>query len=152
MIVYRLVKSRYSDDLSGKGAENCGGRWNSLGVPVLYACQSRALAMAEVAVHVPLGILPQDYILLTLYLPDEGGSITLPVSKFPPDWNHYPPISSTQRIGDAFIKEAKYLAMQVPSAVVQEDFITLINPYHSSFHQIKVLNKSPFIFDRRLFQ
>lgn len=152
MIVYRLVKARYSHDISGKGAELCGGRWNSVGMPMLYACQSRALAMAEVAVHIPLGILPDDYVLLTLYVPDEGGMKTFPFSKLPTGWYHYPPMSITQRIGDKFIKETEYLVLQVPSAVVREDFIALINPYHAAFHAIKILDSSPFVFDKRLFQ
>ena len=152
MIVYRLVKECYSRDISGKGAELCGGRWNSIGVPMLYACQSRALAMAEVAVHIPLGILPDDYVLLTLYVPDEGGMKAFPFSKLPAGWYHYPPLGSTQRIGDKFIKEAAYLVLQVPSAVVREDFIALINPYHAAFHHIKIIDSSPFVFDKRLFQ
>ena len=57
MIVYRLSKSKYSADLSGKGAEKAGGRWNSKGVAMVYTSASRALCTAEVAVHVPLGIV-----------------------------------------------------------------------------------------------
>lgn len=152
MIVYRLVKARYSHDISGKGAELCGGRWNSIGTPMLYTCQSRALAMTEVAVHIPLGILPDDYVLLTLYVPDEAGMKVFPPSKLPSAWYHYPPMSTTQRIGDEFIKEAAYLVLQVPSAVVREDFIVLINPNHAAFHDIKILESNPFIFDKRLFQ
>ena len=32
MIVVRLAKLKYCKDLSGKGAEKSGGRWNSKGV------------------------------------------------------------------------------------------------------------------------
>jgi RES domain-containing protein len=34
-------------DLSGKGAELSGGRWNRKGTPVVYASVSRALACLE---------------------------------------------------------------------------------------------------------
>ena len=43
MIVYRLSKSKYSADLTGKGAEKAGGRWNSKGVAMVYTSTSRAL-------------------------------------------------------------------------------------------------------------
>jgi len=152
VILYRLVKSRYSHDTSGKGAEPCGGRWNSIGVPMLYACQSRALAMAEVAIHLPLGILPNDFVMITLQVPDEGGTLVLPQAKLPDGWFHYPPIYSTQKIGDEFIRKADCLVLQVPSAVVQDDFIALINPYHPLFQQLKIIDQQPFIFNRRLFQ
>jgi len=52
MITFRLCKSIYSHDLLGKGAEQCGGRWNSKGTPMLYTCESRALCTTEIAVHI----------------------------------------------------------------------------------------------------
>lgn len=64
MIVYRLARQTFIHDLSGYGAEKTGGRWNSKGRPVLYTAASRALAMVEVAVHVPLGIIPVNFLSL----------------------------------------------------------------------------------------
>nr|WP_295112583.1 RES family NAD+ phosphorylase [uncultured Caulobacter sp.] len=36
-----------ADDMTGKGAEIDGGRWNGKGVPALYTATSRALACLE---------------------------------------------------------------------------------------------------------
>ena len=58
MIVFRLCKSMFKDDLSGRGAEIAGGRWNNRGRPMLYTAENRALCTAEIAVHTPLGIVP----------------------------------------------------------------------------------------------
>ena len=71
MIVFRLSKAQFANDLSGKGAELVGGRWNSRGNAMLYTSQSIALCVTEIAVHVPLGILPKDYQLVHIEVPDE---------------------------------------------------------------------------------
>ena len=71
MIVFRLSKAQFANDLSGKGAELVGGRWNSRGNAMLYTSQSIALCVTEIAVHVPLGILPKDYQLVHIEIPDE---------------------------------------------------------------------------------
>src|SRR5713101_8129256 len=42
-------------DLSGKGAEKTGGRWNRKGTAMVYASASRALACLETIVHLGSG-------------------------------------------------------------------------------------------------
>ena len=70
MIVYRIGKKKYAGDLSGRGAQLAGGRWNRKGIPAIYTSESRALSLLEVAVHVPLGIVPESFVLITLDVPD----------------------------------------------------------------------------------
>ena len=90
MIVFRLCKGKYKNDLSGKGAEKSGGRWNSRGSAVIYTCESRALCTAEIAVHTPLGIVPNDYLLLTIEIPDNISIIELKVKDLPKNWRTFP--------------------------------------------------------------
>ena len=151
MIVYRLCKEKYAGDLSGKGAEIEGGRWNSLGTPLLYTSQSRALCTAEIAVHTPLGILPANYWIITIEFPEHAGIFEFDISKLPADWRSYPHPHAGQTLGDAWILSGKYLGMKVPSVVVPGDFNYLINPAHSLFPQVKVIAREPFEFDRRMF-
>lgn len=148
MIVYRLSKSLYAGDLSGKGAEIVGGRWNSRGFAVLYTSQSIALCVTEIAVHIPLGILPKDYELIHIEIPD---SEVFEIKKLPKDWNIFPHSDSTQKLGDKFLKENKFLLMKVPSAAVQGEFNWLINPRHPLFSEVKILKREKFTFDDRLF-
>jgi len=151
MIVYRLSKAIYANNLSGFGAEKCGGRWNSQGIPMIYTSQSRALSTAEIAVHIPMGIIPDDYVLITLTIP--GHSIfTLPLSTLPKDWKAIPPAQSTRRLGDQFIKDNKYLTMKVPSIIVQGEYNFLINPRHIRIKEVVVESIEPFDFDTRLFK
>jgi RES domain-containing protein len=151
MIVFRLAKSAYKNDLSGRGAELNGGRWNSKGTPMIYTCQSRALCVAEIAVHSPLGIIPKDYFLITIEIPDEYPILYIETHVLPENWLSMPHSHRTQRMGDEFITESKYLVLNVPSAVVQGDINFLINPLHPGIKEIKILNVEPFSFDERLF-
>jgi RES domain-containing protein len=151
MIVFRLSKSKYSDDLSGKGAEKTGARWNNKGTPMLYTSASRALCTAEIAVHTPLGNIPSDYNIITLEIPDDS-VLDINSSTLPLDWKTFPHPDSTQKTGNKFITDGKYLVMKVPSTVVQGEYNFVLNPNHKDFHKVKILNIEPFTFDERLFK
>lgn len=152
MTVFRLCKGNYKNDLSGKGAELTGGRWNSKGRALLYTAESRALCTAELAVHLPLGIIPADYWMITIAFPDKADIYEVATNQLAADWKTFPHPHTTQVIGDAFLKEGKFLVMKAPSAVVSGDFNYLINPQHSLFPQVKLLAKERFEFDGRLFR
>jgi len=152
MIVYRLARSSYINDLSGTGARLAGGRWNSKGLGLVYTSSSRALCMAEIAVHLPLGILPHDYCLARILVPDGVPIKAVDIKKLPKAWNQFPAIPATQKIGDNFIIENKYAILKAPSAVVQGDNNYLINPLHINQKKIKILDVEPFTFDKRFFK
>lgn len=151
MIVYRLSKGLYKQDLSGKGAELVGGRWNSKGTALVYTCESRALCTTEIAVHTPLGIVPRDYWLITLEVPDHLPCDQVDLATLPPEWKSFPHPNVTQLRGDAFVHENRFVCLRVPSAVVHGDHNYLLNPRHADFHQVKLLQTEPFPFDERLF-
>jgi RES domain-containing protein len=150
--VYRLAKEKYKQDLSGKGAETHGGRWNSKGTRMLYTSDSRALAKLEVAVNVPLNKLPKNYYMTVLEIPDNlVREYDLNLLKGQ-DWKNNPPIKFTQTEGDEFIASGKALAMKVPSSVVEGDFNYLINPEHKDADKIEIVSSAKFNFDMRLFK
>lgn len=152
MIVYRLSRGKYEKDLSGKGAKIAGGRWNSKGTSLLYTAQSRALCSVEIAVHVPFGVLPKNFKLLRIEFPDSAKVKTFSSEKLPSDWKENPHPNSTQQIGDEFAQANEYLVLKVPSAVVQGDFNYLLNPNHSDFEKVKIVDIELFEFDSRLFK
>lgn len=151
MIVFRLSKSVHSGDLSGKGAEKSGGRWNSKGVPMVYTGESRALCTTEIAVHTPLGNIPLDYELVSIEIPHTISIKELSKKEIPKDWRVFPHSHSTQQIGDKFVKDAKFLVLKVPSVVVHGEFNYLINPDHKDISSISIRTIEPFNFDERLF-
>jgi RES domain-containing protein len=151
MIVFRLSKGKYRNDLSGKGAELTGGRWNSTGMAMLYTSASQALCLCEIAVHLPLGIIPKDYYLLSLEVPDDMDILELTVADLPADWQAVPPSNNTQVIGDQFLSEGTYVCLKVPSAVVPGEYNYLFNPSHPAFSKIKIISAALMTFDSRLF-
>ncbi len=86
MIVYRLAREEYSKDLSGIGAELTGGRWNYKGTRMIYTADSRALCTAEIAVHTPVGIIPKDYKLVTIEIPDDVDYKKINAMSLPDNW------------------------------------------------------------------
>lgn len=152
MEVFRLTKKKYANDLSGFGAARYGNRWNSKGVEMVYTAESRALAMAEVMVHLPLSSLPSGYVMVQIEVPDELPEERISVNQLPFNWNCHPPIPQTQSIGDHFIHLNQFAILKVPSTIVPGDFNILINTNHPSFKHIKIKDISDFPFDARLFR
>ncbi len=152
MRVFRLSKRKYSGELNGKGAAKFGNRWNSKGVEMIYTAESRALAMAEVAVHLTLATLPSDFVMIEIDIPDTIATQILDIKTLSPTWNTHPPTVETQQIGDQFIDEGEELILKVPSAVVKGDFNYLINPHHPYIKHISLIEITDFPFDNRLFK
>lgn len=152
MIVFRLANKKYSNDLSGIGAEITGGRWNYKGTKLLYTADSRALCMAEIAVHTPVGVMPIDYFLITIEIPDYSDIKQIEPNSLPDDWRKFPYSKTTQELGENFIDKNESLYVKVPSAVVQGDFNILINPKHADFDKVKIIKTERFNFDERLFK
>ena len=152
MEVFRLMRKKYPVVLSGKGASITGARWNSKGTEMIYCAQSRALAMAEVLVHLSLASLPSDFVMLTIHIPDTISYEILNVEILKTDWNVFPSTFETPLLGDDFIRRNEACVFKVPSAVVKGDFNFLINPYHKDFEKITITAQNDFPFDKRIFK
>ncbi len=151
MKAYRLARQKDANDLSGTGARLNGGRWNSRGKNALYTAQNISLAILEVAVHLDLDLIPNDYCLIEIDIPDKVSIKTISKTKLSPDWDSIPHSDSTQLIGDTFLDQNKYLVLKTPSAIVSQEFNLIINPQHPEFRKVKIKSVTPFNFDDRLF-
>ena len=152
MEVFRLSRKQFSSTLSGRGSAIKGARWNSVGVELIYTASNRSLAMAEIVVHFSLATLPVDFMMLTIFIPDNISVHQLNVDDLPVNWNAFPSPASTQKIGDQFVNENKYCVLRIPSVVTQGDYNLLINPYHKDFKKIKIISSEKFPFDQRIFK
>lgn len=108
--------------------------------------------MAEVAVHLTVATLPDDYVMSTIHIPDDVASSILSVNELPSDWNVFPHPSSTQAFGDDFVMEGKNAILLVPSVVTKGDWNILINPKHRDFERMSIVQIEPFPFGSRMFR
>ncbi|MFM7014780.1 MAG: RES family NAD+ phosphorylase [Bacteroidota bacterium] len=150
MELFRLCREKYLKPLSGKGSAIKGARWNSVGVELIYTASNRSLAMAEVAVHFTLATLPDDYLMVTIFVPDDIKIKPLSESILPNNLQDFPHPPTTQKFGDDFVIDNKYCLLKVPSVVTQGDFNLLINPKHKDFSRIKIVESLKFPFDHRI--
>ncbi len=140
MILYRIARCNYANDLSGTGARLYGGRWNSVGKPATYLASSRSLAVLEVLVHLQPLMVPDDFCLVEVEVPDKHIQTITAVS----------PPQILARIGDNFLKRQEYFMLKVPSAIVPAEYNYLLNPLHPDMKKVKTIKKEPFDFDSRL--
>lgn len=152
MLVFRITQKEYAHDLSGFGAKQFGGRWNSIGTPILYTSSSASLAILENLVHLPKHLLPKNIVLITFEIPDNLPHSSIIEKGLPKNWRHFPVPLATQKIGDILVKENKNLYLEVPSTVVISEMNVLINVNSSHFNKIKILDVKPFTLDVRLFK
>ncbi len=146
MRIWRLTEERHLPGLDGEGARLWGGRWNSVGEPVIYLSDSLALAALEVLVHLPRierqkGELP-PFLAVGLNVPD--ALIDDPA---------YPaalPSDETRALGDAWLRSASSLGLLVPSRVIPLERNVLLNPRHPAMAKVTVAVSEPFVFDDRL--
>ena len=156
--LYRLQSARYGlpkDFLSGKGAELTGGRWNPVGMPVVYTSLSVELASLEYLVHYfegfPNSKLP-DLLVATLEVPDHE-ILTIEPEILPKNWRHNPAPKILQSVGNQWFKNKKYLALQLPTAVhslqTALSYNILLNPLHERLNDGLITKIEPFYFDSR---
>lgn len=139
-------------DLSGKGAELTGGRWNRPGRPAVYAASSVALACLETVVHLNADGLPLNRFLVRIEVPDDVWQARrqLKPGDLPVGWSAVPEGKVSLHIGDAWLQGEQCALLAVPSVIVPEEFNLLINPRHADARRISGVKVRPWFYDQRL--
>lgn len=141
-----------ADDLSGKGAELTGGRWNRKGTPLIYASESRALACLECLVHLAGGVpLPLNRYLVEIRVPQPlwDGRTRFAASAYV-GWDAEPAALVSLDWGTQWAQSLQAVLAEVPSIVVPEEFNLLVNPLHSDAAQLHAQKVRRWTYDRRL--
>lgn len=153
MRAWRIVHAHHgADALSGEGARLFGGRWNNKGRSLVYCAESLALAALEVLVHADAVDLPADMVQIAVEIPDRVPVRAFERTELPAGWSSAAGPAALKRLGDSWIEEAREAVLLVPSAVVPEERLVLINPDHPEASKIKAGPPKPFRFDPRLRQ
>ncbi|HZI23495.1 MAG TPA: RES family NAD+ phosphorylase, partial [Chryseolinea sp.] len=126
MIVYRLSRTRWANDLTGEGSRLHGGRWNHPGTACLYTSESRALAILEYTVNVNVDDIPRSLSMVTLEIPDDFADF--PAASLPGDWKQSPSPVSTKDFGTKALKARAHPTLRFPSIVVPREFNYILNP------------------------
>ncbi len=133
MIVYRLTRSKYANDLAGTGGLYAEGRCNHKGTPVIYTAEQPSLALTEVLVHLDPDQIPLDYVMVTIEIPDA--------------------VLQRQATPDEALAASLNPPVPVyvvPSVIVPQEKNIVVFPQAPGF-VAKVVKVEPFRFDQRLF-
>lgn len=145
MVVFRIARKEHIEDLSGRGAELFGGRWNEKGTPALYTSSSLSLAALEILVHTDKSLPPVNMAYAKIYVPDEMYSMK--ILRLEDD--EEPVICGTK-----WLKEKRGLILKVPSVILpyeyEHEFNLLLNPLHEDYKKVFVAEVHDFSFDVRL--
>ena len=149
--LYRIRTTEHINDLSGTGARVYGGRWNNAGYPIVYSSGSRSLAALEFLVHVPMALAPDNLSIAEIEITDNIKRESITTKELPSNWRSYPAPEQLANIGTKWIKSTSSLLLDIPSAVIDQEVNTLINPLHPDMKHVNLAKVEKFYFDSKLF-
>jgi RES domain-containing protein len=120
---------------------------------MVYSATTLALAVLETAAHVDDAGLPQNRFVVQIDVPNSlwKHRQTLEVNTLPVAWSAIPAGSASIQIGCAWLQSQSSAILLVPSVIVPEEFVVLINPQHPGATKIKAQAIQPFDY-KRLFR
>jgi RES domain-containing protein len=148
---WRIIKAQHAHRaFDGEGARLAGGRWNKVGIPMIYNADSLALAALEILVHLPgRELLKRKFLCIPVRF-DSRLVTSFNLIDLPDDWDILPPPDSTQTIGTEWAMKKKSVLYKVPSTIIREEFNYLINPLHPDFKKLSIGDAEKFAFDPRI--
>lgn len=146
MDVFR-IHNRRDDALDGSGAALVGGRWNPVGLSMVYAAAAFEGAILEQLAHASVGRLPPSRVASRIVIPDDVDVPSLDVRDHA-DWRTE---GASRRIGVDWARASSSLALLVPSMVARPwGRNVLINPAHPAFARVRVAEVVDVIWDPRV--
>lgn len=139
-----------STDLSGAGAAKSPGRWNQEGFAVVYCAPTIALAVLETAAHLDDSGLPMNRYLIAINVPEEvweAREASEP-KDLEPTWDAIPAGVASVEYGTDWITAGTSALMLVPSVIVPEEQVVLLNPAHPDAAKVTAKAVRKFEYNR----
>ena len=149
MVLYRVSRTKYANDLTGEGARLHGGRWNHISIPCIYTSESRALAVLEYTVNVNIDDIPRSLSFTTFEVPDTNIQ-EVKLVDLPGNWTEASAPSSTKDFGSKILSGLASPIIKIPSAIIPQEFNYLLNPLHADSSHFKILSVQDFVYDVRI--
>ncbi|MEI6827841.1 MAG: RES family NAD+ phosphorylase [Desulfuromonadales bacterium] len=152
MLLYRITTLLFARDLSGRGAQLYGGRWNPKGIAALYTAETPAQALLEFLPHFPDTCAPHSLVLVTINAPDNLHIEDISKNDLPEDWDAKPPGVQTAGIGRDRLITRGAAALRVPSVMLPfgKAWNLVLNPLHPQCSEIGIIEVVPISVDPRL--
>jgi RES domain-containing protein len=148
--LWRLCPEAHSArPLDGEGARLYGGRWNPKGVQVVYLAEHLSLAVLEVVVHVD----PEDapsHLAFGVDIPHDATIEVVDPDSLTRSWRDPSPPPELQHFGARWAQQRRSLLLEVPSVVVPEERVFVLNPEHPQARRVRLRQGSRFELDPRL--
>jgi RES domain-containing protein len=151
MRLWRLCKAEHAATaFTGEGALLYAGRWHHAGTRVVYAAESRSLAVLEQLVHLSRNRLPPRFVCFAVDVPEDLDVPSVSPEELPPDWRRQPGPPALRDLGTKWAESRTSACLAVPSAVVPGERNVLLNPEHPDFARLAIGEAEPFELDERL--
>jgi len=115
----------------------------------VYLAESRALAALEILVHAPREVMRLEWRMLEVSVPEAWIEAVNPAD-LPADWRAGPSSPGARGLGERWLHQRTGAALQLPSVVIPQEHILLLNPRHPHAAQLEISKPQEFHFDPRL--
>lgn len=135
--IWRVVTApAASQAYTGEGARLFGGRWSSCGTAMIYAAAHISTAFLEISVLDRSFQAP--YVIVPATIPPAIKVSAIRVEQLPVDWRQQTGVETLRRLGDDWQKNMVSAVLVVPSVIVPQESLYLLNPNHNDFSLIRV--------------
>ena len=137
MLYFRLIEDLPERSPLGYGL--AGGRWNTYGTPLIYACNCAALNFLELLCIKGPVVSTSGWLLVQMEI--LGDIPSLSAEDLPDNWKARPYPQPTQEFGTKWAQNRISPVLKVPSCRIPLsrfplEHNLLINPLHEAFSQI----------------
>ncbi len=146
---FRIIQKKHAATPMGYGSG--GARWNSRGVPMIYAGSSVAIITSEFLSIKGGTVVEQAWSLITYSVLSDPP--VLDAALLPDDWDSRPYPLSTQEFGKIWARTNTSVCLKVPSARIllkayPQEHNLLINPLHPNLpNEVTVVSVDDLFFN-----